>query len=117
MNLTWKPTVTPDEQAFKAIKTALDSPDCKMLNTGTFYAQDMGPANLTLLRRFFEAHPEYKDKAYISVKGFGKGGDYESLLKDMSIMFVISCLNCRTGTYLRRSPLQQREPRHETRAL
>lgn len=33
-----------------------------------FYAQDIGPANLEMLSRFFEKYPDYADKTFLSVK-------------------------------------------------
>ncbi|CDW97731.1 hypothetical protein, partial [Sporisorium scitamineum] len=48
---------TPDQQAFDAIKTAVDS-GSNFLNTGAFYGPQTNPyANLQLLRRFYEAYP------------------------------------------------------------
>ncbi|KAI0818943.1 aldo/keto reductase [Irpex lacteus] len=72
MMMTWTPTPVPDEQCFEAIKAGVDllPPGVKMmLNSGEFYAQDFGTANLELLSRFFEKYPEYADKTFLSVKG------------------------------------------------
>ena len=37
--------------------------------TGEFYAQDLGPANLEMLSRFFEKYPSYAERTFLSVKG------------------------------------------------
>lgn len=73
MLLTWTPTPVPDEQAFEAIKAAIDHvpKDRKLLiNSGEFYG---GPkhytANLELLSRFFAKYPELADRTFLSVKG------------------------------------------------
>ncbi|KZV73108.1 aldo/keto reductase [Peniophora sp. CONT] len=72
MMLTWTPTPTPDEQAFEAIKAAIDAVPAgskMLLNSSQFYAQDFSTANLELLARFFDKHPGYADKVFLSVKG------------------------------------------------
>lgn len=68
MNHTWAPKQTPDEQAFAAIRASVDA-GSTMLNSGEFYGQPEPTLNLQLLRRFYDAHPEYVDKTYLSVKG------------------------------------------------
>ena len=90
MLMTWTNEVTPDEQAFEAIKASLDSvpPGVKMMlnsgehdlsyslslfsltqcRPGEFYGVEPKTANLELLARFFEIYPEYADKAFLSVK-------------------------------------------------
>ncbi|KAJ7151721.1 aldo/keto reductase [Mycena filopes] len=72
MMMTWIPTPVPDEQCFEAIKAGIDAlpAGTKMfLNSADFYAQDLGPANLEMLSRFFAKYPEYADKTFLSVKG------------------------------------------------
>jgi len=70
MNLTWKPTQIPDEQAFAAIKAAVDNNDkLTMLNSGEFYGHPEPTLNLQLLSRFYKANPDYADKTFLSVKG------------------------------------------------
>ncbi|EST05024.1 NADP-dependent oxidoreductase domain protein [Kalmanozyma brasiliensis GHG001] len=71
MGMSWcdPSQATPDSQAFETIRTAVDS-GSNFLNTGAFYGPQSDPyANLKLLRRFYEAHPEYKAKTVLSVKG------------------------------------------------
>ncbi|KAJ6456161.1 aldo/keto reductase [Mycena sanguinolenta] len=72
MMMTWIPTPVPDEQCFEAIKAGIDAlpPGAKMfLNSGEFYAMDMQTGNLEMLARFFEKHPGYAEKVFLSVKG------------------------------------------------
>eukprot|EP01117_Protostelium_nocturnum_P008978 TRINITY_DN3224_c0_g1_i1.p1 TRINITY_DN3224_c0_g1~~TRINITY_DN3224_c0_g1_i1.p1 ORF type:complete len:333 (+),score=113.89 TRINITY_DN3224_c0_g1_i1:93-1091(+) len=69
MGLTWRPTSTPDDQAFALIKNAVDN-GCNFLNAGEFYNRPDDPlANLTLLKRFFDKYPDYAPKVVLSVKG------------------------------------------------
>ncbi|EKM55536.1 uncharacterized protein PHACADRAFT_184323 [Phanerochaete carnosa HHB-10118-sp] len=75
MMMTWTPNPVPDEICFDAIKAGVDAmpPGVKMLlNSGEFYAQDFGTANLELLARFFEKYPEYAERTFLSVKGGAK---------------------------------------------
>ena len=91
MMMTWKTPVVSDEQAFAAIIAGLElvSPGEKViLNSGThrksplimvfhyspylqaeFYGHQPPTANLELLGRFFTKYPQYKDRAFLSVKG------------------------------------------------
>jgi len=63
------PGQTPDAQAFELIRTAIEA-GSTLLNTGYFYGNPPNQtANLELLSRFFKAHPDLADKAYVSVKG------------------------------------------------
>ncbi|GAA5988071.1 hypothetical protein JCM11641_007921 [Rhodosporidiobolus odoratus] len=68
MRLTWAPEQTPDEQAFELIRTAIEN-GSNFLNSGAFYGHPEPTLNLQLISRFCEAHPEYKDKFVLSVKG------------------------------------------------
>ncbi|EAU87803.1 aldo/keto reductase [Coprinopsis cinerea okayama7 len=88
MMMTWTPNPVPDEQAFEAIKAGVDAlpPGTKMiLNSGEFYAQDFGTANLELLSRFFAKYPDYADKTFLSVKG---GIDWTKRGPDGSLEFL-----------------------------
>ncbi|KAH8829021.1 aldo/keto reductase [Flagelloscypha sp. PMI_526] len=72
MGMTWTPRSLSDTQCFESIKAGIDQlpPGVKMiLNAGEFYATDLGPRNLELLARFFDANPSYADKVFLSVKG------------------------------------------------
>ncbi|KIO25249.1 hypothetical protein M407DRAFT_210755 [Tulasnella calospora MUT 4182] len=71
--LTWKVPAVPDEQAFAAIKSAIElvpEGEKLFLNSAEFY----GPpghftASLELLARFFTKYPELAEKVFLSVKG------------------------------------------------
>lgn len=58
-----------------------------MLNTGEFYGQRDPEDGLKLLARFYEAHPQYIDKTYVSVKGglfnWMPDASYEGLRKSV----------------------------------
>ncbi len=80
MGLTWcdPSQMTPDEQAFETIKTAVDA-GSNFLNAGAFYGPQSDPdANLALLRRFYTKYPEYKEKTVLSVKGGIEIEDYRA---------------------------------------
>lgn len=67
MGLTWRPTPTPHDQAFRAMRTAL-AEGKNFWNAGEFY----GPPDnnsLTLLEAYFAQYPEDADKVVLSVKG------------------------------------------------
>ncbi|KAF4955494.1 hypothetical protein FGADI_4467 [Fusarium gaditjirri] len=74
MGLTARPL--PDEDAFAAIRTALDS-GCNWLNGGEFY----GPPDansLALMRRYLEKYPEDTERIVLTIKG-GLGPNYVPL--------------------------------------
>lgn len=85
MMMTWRAGfVTPDEQAFAAIKAGIDALPAgakAFLNSGEFYGPDHSTINLELVSRFFEKYPDYADRAFISVKG---GTKYHSFEPDSS---------------------------------
>ncbi|KII90858.1 hypothetical protein PLICRDRAFT_137378 [Plicaturopsis crispa FD-325 SS-3] len=84
MSLTWTPNPVPDEQAFAAIKAAVDATPAGaklLLNSGEFYAFDLGTANLELLARFFDKYPGYAERTFLSVKG---GMKHKELQADAS---------------------------------
>ncbi|KAL8712619.1 MAG: hypothetical protein Q9220_003150 [cf. Caloplaca sp. 1 TL-2023] len=77
MNLTWRTTPIPDEQAFSTLTTALKT-GTTLWNGGEFY----GPAHansLQLLSRFFAAHPSAASRVCISIKGATVPGQTFSL--------------------------------------
>ena len=55
-------TLTLARSPYLAILTSV-------INIAQFYAPDFGTANLELLARFFDKHPGYADKVFLSVKG------------------------------------------------
>ncbi|KIO25255.1 hypothetical protein M407DRAFT_210759 [Tulasnella calospora MUT 4182] len=73
MMLTWTVNPVSDEQAFAAIKAAVDlvpEGEKLFLNSAEFYGgQDHFTANLELLARFFATYPEFAEKVFLSVKG------------------------------------------------
>ncbi|KAH8823202.1 NADP-dependent oxidoreductase domain-containing protein [Flagelloscypha sp. PMI_526] len=72
MFMTIYEPVRPDDVCFEAIKTGIDQlPNgVKMvLNSAEFYGVGLSTLNLEMLSRFFEKYPDYKDKAFLSVKG------------------------------------------------
>ncbi|KZT67696.1 Aldo/keto reductase [Daedalea quercina L-15889] len=73
MMMTWRGSgPVPEEQCFAAIKAGIDALPRGariLLNSGEFYANDLGTGNLELIARFFEKYPDYADRAFLSVKG------------------------------------------------
>ncbi|EIW70943.1 hypothetical protein TREMEDRAFT_61458 [Tremella mesenterica DSM 1558] len=58
-----------DEEAFEAMKTAIDS-GSNLWVTGSFYGPpDDLRANLKLIRRFFDKYPQYLDEVVLGMKG------------------------------------------------
>lgn len=67
MNLTWRETPIPDEQAFATLRAALAA-GANMWNGADFY----GPpdaSSLQLLNRYFSRYPKDADKVVLSIKG------------------------------------------------
>lgn len=68
-NLLVDPVPFPQEDAFAAMKTAVDS-GANCWSTATFYGPPTDPtANLKLIRAFFDKYPEYISKVVLIVKG------------------------------------------------
>ena len=67
LDLTWRETPVPDEQAFAAMKAALNS-GCNFWNGGELYGKPHANS-LHLLNRYFTKYPEDADKVVISIKG------------------------------------------------
>ncbi|KAJ7153982.1 aldo/keto reductase [Mycena crocata] len=75
MMMTWSLTPASDDQCFEAIKTGVDALPAgtkAFLNSGEFYAKDLGTGNLEMLSRFYAKYPEYAAKTFLSVKGAAK---------------------------------------------
>jgi len=88
MMMTWKDPAVPDEQCFESIKSGLDlaGPGEKIiLNSAEFYGYTPKEANLGLLNRFFTKYPEYRDRAFIAVKG---GYNVEAGRSDGSLEYL-----------------------------
>jgi len=72
MMITLTPTPVPYDQAFEAIKAAIDAMPAGVklfINSGEFYGQGLSAGNLDLLAAFYEKYPECADKTFLSVKG------------------------------------------------
>ncbi|KAG9044573.1 hypothetical protein FS837_007919 [Tulasnella sp. UAMH 9824] len=71
--LTWSRPTVSDEQAFAAIKAAIDlvpEGEKLFLNSAELYGpHDHPTANLELVARFFDTYPECVEKVFLSVKG------------------------------------------------
>ena len=67
LDLTWRETPVPDEQAFAAMKAALKS-GCNFWNGGELYGKPHANS-LHLLNRYFTKYPEDADKVVLSIKG------------------------------------------------
>ncbi|KAI1119813.1 voltage-gated shaker-like K+ channel, subunit [Nemania abortiva] len=69
LGLTWRAKVTPDEQAFAAMKAAIAN-GATVWSSSSIYgmAPDPPTAGLWLLRRFFEKYPEEADKVTLFVR-------------------------------------------------
>lgn len=69
--LAFTPKPVSDEQAFEALKTAIDltPKDRKLfINSADFYGFNPRTANLELIARFFTKYPELADRVFLSVK-------------------------------------------------
>lgn len=66
-DLTWRETPIPDEQAFAAMKAALNS-GANLWNGGEIYGKPHANS-LQLLNRYFTKYPEDAEKVVISIKG------------------------------------------------
>ncbi|KAF3930429.1 hypothetical protein ABW20_dc0102412 [Dactylellina cionopaga] len=80
MNFTWRPTNTPDEQAFAAMNAAVER-NANFFVSGEFYGTQDPQDNLYLIQRYLEKYPENADKIVLSVKG---GADLKSIKPDGS---------------------------------
>jgi pyridoxine 4-dehydrogenase len=67
-----------------------------MLNSGEFYSNEplKDPTrNLRLLRRFYEAYPEYVDKTYLSVKGGLARGSFAADASEENLRASVTTIN------------------------
>ncbi|KAI2622394.1 NADP-dependent oxidoreductase domain-containing protein [Hypoxylon sp. NC1633] len=69
LGMTWRPQVTPDEQAFQAMKAAIAN-GATIWSTSSIYGMLPEPptAGLHLLRRYFTKYPEDADKVTLFVR-------------------------------------------------
>ncbi|KAK9351017.1 NADP-dependent oxidoreductase domain-containing protein [Lipomyces doorenjongii] len=84
MGFTWRPALTPDDQAFGAMKRAIEH-GANFFNGGEFYGTPVPTLNLDLINRFFTKYPEYADKVVLSIKG---GLDLATFVPNGSPEFV-----------------------------
>lgn len=70
MGLTWaRGRVVEDDVAFACMREAIHQGSL-LWSSASFYGNgDNYLDNIKLIRRFFEAHPQYKDKVFLTVKG------------------------------------------------
>ncbi|CAZ80585.1 unnamed protein product [Tuber melanosporum] len=68
LGFTWRPHQTPDEQAFAAMKKAIEK-GALCWNSGEFYGTPDPTLGLQLLHRYFKKHPEDATKVVLSIKG------------------------------------------------
>ncbi|KAK3300085.1 NADP-dependent oxidoreductase domain-containing protein, partial [Chaetomium fimeti] len=92
---TWRPDPTPHEQAFEAMRAALDK-GMNFWNGGEFYGTPECNS-LTLLEAYFAKYPEDADKVVLSIKGavgpHGPDGSAEGIRR--SIDNILKLLNGR----------------------
>ncbi|KAI6757037.1 hypothetical protein HG530_011635 [Fusarium avenaceum] len=67
MNFTWRKDPIPHEQAFEAMRAAINS-NMTFWNGGEFYGTPE-VNSMTLLAAYFEKYPEDADKVVLSIKG------------------------------------------------
>jgi len=69
LGMTWCPTVTPDEQAFGAMKAAI-SRGATVWSSSSIYGMPPQPptAGLQLLRRYFDKYPEDANKVTLFIR-------------------------------------------------
>ncbi|AOA65339.1 Putative pyridoxine 4-dehydrogenase [Komagataella phaffii CBS 7435] len=70
MNLTWKPTPTPIDDAIETIRYAVEEAGVRYLNGGEFYNFPLDSnLNLQYIQEFAKRYPELYKKVSLSVKG------------------------------------------------
>ncbi|OGM41736.1 hypothetical protein ABOM_009462 [Aspergillus bombycis] len=69
LGMTWRPKVTPDEQAFAAMKAAIAG-GATIWSSSSIYGMDPEPptTGLWLLRRYFEKYPEDAPKVQLFIR-------------------------------------------------
>ena len=73
MNFTNVPVPVSDEQAFEAMKTALNG-GANLWNSGEFYGKKDPEDGIKLIARYFEKYPEDSSRVFLVVKGAVIGG-------------------------------------------
>lgn len=69
LGLTWRPTKTPDDRAFSTMKAAIEN-GATIWSSSSMYGMAPEPptAGLSLLRRYFEKHPEDAAKVTLFIR-------------------------------------------------
>lgn len=99
MGLTWRPQPPSQEQAFTAMKTALDS-GANFWNGGELYGTPERNS-LHLLKEYFDEHPSHASKVVISIKGgLVKGGMKPDGSAENTRRSIDECLNVMTNKKL-----------------
>ena len=68
MGMTWRAKQTPDEQAFAAMKAAVNN-GATFWSSADFYGTTDPLAGVKLVRRYFEKYPEDANKVKLFIKG------------------------------------------------
>ncbi|KAI0539691.1 NADP-dependent oxidoreductase domain-containing protein [Xylaria digitata] len=70
LGLTWRPTATPDEQAFAAMKASINN-GATVWSTSSVYGMPPNPptAGIQLIRRYFDKYPEDASKVTLFIRG------------------------------------------------
>ncbi|KAI0541763.1 NADP-dependent oxidoreductase domain-containing protein [Xylaria digitata] len=68
MGMTWRPTHTPDEQAFATMKKAI-ADGATFWSSGDYYGMPDPSAGLALLGRYFNQYPEDASRVTLLIKG------------------------------------------------
>ncbi|KAI1821150.1 NADP-dependent oxidoreductase domain-containing protein [Xylaria intraflava] len=68
MGMTWRANQTPDDQAFAAMKTAINN-GATFWSSADFYGTSDPLANVALVSRYFTKYPEDASKVTLMVKG------------------------------------------------
>ena len=68
MGMTWRAKQTPDEQAFAAMKAAVNN-GATFWSSADFYGTTDPLAGVKLVRRYFEKYPEDASKVKLFIKG------------------------------------------------
>ncbi|TPX16784.1 uncharacterized protein E0L32_012388 [Thyridium curvatum] len=69
LNFTWRPEITPDEQAFACMKAAIAGGATRWSTAYAYGPPDNPGAGLQLLGRYFAQHPEDAAKVTLFVRG------------------------------------------------
>ena len=65
--LTWRPAIPSEEQAFAAMRTALEA-GCNYWNAAEFYGTPEFNS-MTLLQKYYARYPEDAERVVLNVKG------------------------------------------------